>query len=147
MLDVIRSDLKLAPPYMGVPEMANKFHNPKSVALAGKYSLACEIAPGARVVVLAGQVGLDGAGKLAEGIEAQCDQVWKNIGEVLKAADMTYRDIVKITSFLTDSRFIMANRAARDKYIGEPYPASTLLIIQALADPAMLVEIEVIAAK
>ena len=28
--------------------MANKFHNPKSVALAGKYSLGCEIAPGAR---------------------------------------------------------------------------------------------------
>ena len=88
--------------------MANKFHNPKSVALAGKYSLGCEIAPGARVLFVAGQVGLDGSGKLADGIEAQCDQVWKNIGEVLKAADMGYGDIVKITSFLTDSRFIAA---------------------------------------
>ncbi|MEI7876231.1 MAG: Rid family hydrolase, partial [Alphaproteobacteria bacterium] len=90
---------------------------------------------------------LDGAGKLADGIEAQCDQVWKNIGEVLKAADMGYGDIVKITSFLTDSRFIAANRASRDKVIKDPYPASTLLIIQGLADPAMLVEIEVVAAK
>ena len=127
--------------------MANKFHNPKSVALAGKYSLAAEVPAGARVVFVAGQVGLDGSGKLADGIEAQCDQVWKNIGEVLKAADMTFKDIVKINSFLTDSRFIMANRAARDKIIGEPYPSSTLLIVQGLADPAMLVEIEVIAAK
>lgn len=127
--------------------MANKFHNPKSVALAGKYSLGCEIAPGARVLFVAGQVGLDGSGKLADGIDAQCDQVWKNIGEVLKAADMGYGDIVKITSFLTDSRFIAANRASRDKVIKDPYPASTLLIIQGLADPAMLVEIEVVAAK
>jgi len=127
--------------------MANKHHNPKSVALAGKYSLGCEIAPGARVLHVSGQVGLDSAGKLADGIEAQCDQVWKNIGEVLKAADMSYGDIVKITSFLTDSRFIAANRASRDKFIKEPYPASTLLIIQGLADPAMLVEIEVVAAK
>jgi 2-iminobutanoate/2-iminopropanoate deaminase len=127
--------------------MANKFHNPKSVALAGKYSLGCEIAATARVLFVAGQVGLDGNGKLADGIEAQCDQVWKNIGEVLKEAGMGYGDIVKITSFLTDSRFIAANRASRDKVIKEPYPASTLLIIQGLADPAMLVEIEVVAAK
>lgn len=127
--------------------MTIKFHNPPSVSLAGKYSLGAEVASGARLVYVSGQVGLDSKGKLADGIEAQCDQVWKNIGEVLKAADMRYSDIVKITSFLTDSRFIAANRAARDKVIKEPYPASTLLVIQALADPAMLVEIEVVAAK
>jgi 2-iminobutanoate/2-iminopropanoate deaminase len=127
--------------------MANKFHNPKSVALAGKYALGCEVPPGARVLFVSGQVGLDGSGKLADGIEAQCEQVWKNIGEVLKAADMGYGDIVKMTTFLTDSRFIVANRAVRDKYIAAPYTASTLLIVQGLADPAMLVEIEVTAAK
>ena len=132
---------------MGEPKLAIKYHNPKTVSLAGKYSLGAEIPAGARVVFVSGQVGTDGNGKLADGIEAQCDQVWKNIGEVLKAADMGYSDIVKITSFLTDSRFIAANRASRDKVIKEPYPASTLLVIQGLADPAMLVEIEVVAAK
>ena len=127
--------------------MAIKYHNPKTVSLAGKYSLGAEIPAGARVVFVSGQGGTDGSGKLADGIEAQCDQVWKNIGEVLKAADMGFKDIVKMTSFLTDSRFIAANRTARDKVIGEPYPASTLLIVQGLADPSMLVEIEVVAAK
>lgn len=127
--------------------MTNKFHNPTSVALAGKYALGCEVPANARLMFVSGQVGLDGAGKLAQGIEAQCDQVWKNIGEVLKSAGMDYGDIVKMTTFLTDSRFIAANRAARDKYIKEPYTASTLLIVQALADPSMLVEIEVTAAK
>jgi enamine deaminase RidA (YjgF/YER057c/UK114 family) len=127
--------------------MANKFHNPKSVALAGKYALGCEVPAGARLMFVSGQVGLDSGGKLAQGIEAQCDQAWKNIGEVLKSAGMDYGDIVKMTTFLTDSRYIAANRTVRDKYIKEPYTASTLLIVQALADPSMLVEIEVTAAK
>ena len=66
--------------------MAIKFHNPKSVSVAGKYSLGVEVPPEARVLYVSGQVGVDSAGKLQDGIEAQSDQVWKNIGEVLKAA-------------------------------------------------------------
>ncbi len=127
--------------------MANKFHNPKTVTLAGKYALGCEVPPGARLLFVSGQVGLDSKGKLPASIEAQCENVWKNIGQVLKSGGMGYGDIVKMTTFLTDSRFIMANRGVRDKYLKEPYTASTLLIVQGLADPAMLVEIEVTAAK
>jgi len=127
--------------------MAIKFHNPKTVALAGKYSLGAEIPAGARVLHLAGQVGLDAKGKLQPTFEKQALQAWKNIGQVLKAAGMGYKDIVKITSFITDGRYLMANRAARDQFITEPYPAATLLVVQGLADPAMLVEIEVVAAK
>ena len=75
-------------------------------------------------------------------------QAWKNIGEVLKSAGMGYKDIVKIHSFITDGRYLMANRAAREKFIkSDPPPASTLLVVAGLADPAMLVEVEVIAAK
>ena len=127
--------------------MANKIHNPKGVVLAGKYALGCEAPAGARLLFVAGQVGLDSRGKLPPGIEAQCENAWRNIGLVLKSAGMGYGDIVKMTTFLTDSRFIVPNRTVRDKYIKEPYTASTLLIVQGLADPAMLVEIEVVAAK
>jgi enamine deaminase RidA (YjgF/YER057c/UK114 family) len=127
--------------------MTIKYHNPKSVSLAGKYSLGAEIPQGARVLFVSGQVGVDSRGKLQPTFEKQAVQVWKNIGQVLKAAGMGYKDIVKITSFLTDSRFVVPNRAARDQFINEPYPASTLLIVQGLADPAMLIEIEVVAAK
>ena len=127
--------------------MAIKFHNPKTVALAGKYSLGAEVPPGARVLYVSGQVGLDSKGKLQPTFEKQAVQAWKNIGQVLKAAGMGYKDIVKITSFITDGRYLLANRAARDQFITEPYPAATLLVVQGLADPAMLVEIEVVAAK
>jgi len=127
--------------------MAIKFHNPKSVTLAGKYSHGAEIPEGARVLFVSGQVGMDSRGKLQPTFEKQALQAWKNIGQVLKAAGMGYKDIVKITSFITDGRYLMANRAARDQFITEPYPAATLLVVAGLADPAMLVEIEVVAAK
>ena len=128
--------------------MTIKFHNPKTVALAGKYSLGAEVPAGARVLYISGQVGLDSKGKLQPTFEKQAMQAWKNMGQVLKAAGMGYRDIVKLTSFITDARYIAANRAAREQFIkSEPYPASTLLVIQGLADPSMLVEIEAVAAK
>ncbi len=128
--------------------MAIKFHNPPSVSLAGKYSLGAEVPAGARLLSVSGQVGVNSKGKLLDGIDKQCEQVWKNIGQVLKAAGMGYRDIVKMTTFLTDSRFVPASRVARDKVLpAPPYPSSTLLIVQGLADPSMLVEIEVLAAK
>ena len=127
--------------------MAIKFHNPKTVSFSGKYSLAAEVPAGTKLLYVSGQVGTAPDGKLAPGFEAQCEQVWKNLGEVLKEGGMTYKDIIKVTVFLTDARFVVPNRAARDQFINEPYPASTLLIVAGLADPAMLVEIEVVAAK
>ena len=128
--------------------MAIKFHNPPTVSFTGKYSLGAEIPAGARLLSVSGQVGVNAKGKLQDGIDKQCEQVFKNIGHVLKAGGMTYKDIVKMTTFLTDSRFIPAFRAARDAVLtAAPYPSSTLLIVQGLADPAMLVEIEVLAAK
>ncbi len=57
-----------------------------------------------------------------------------------------YIDYLRAT--ITDSRFIGPYRESRDKVIAAaPYPASTLLIVQGLADPGMLVEIEAVAAK
>ena len=127
--------------------MAIKYHNPKSVTLAGKYSLGAEIPEGARVLFVSGQVGVDSRGKILDGIEKQVGQVFKNIGQVLKAGGMGFKDVVKVTVFLTDSRFIPTYRSVRDQFLGEPYPASTLLVVAGLADPAMLVEVEVVAAK
>jgi|SRR5205809_5474394 2-iminobutanoate/2-iminopropanoate deaminase len=133
---------------MGKKLMAIKFHNPTSVSVAGKYSLGAEVPQGARLFYVSGQVGVDSRGKLQAGIEKQCEQVWKNIAQVLKSAGMGYRDIVKVNVFLTDSRFIGPYRTIRDRFFSEPpYPASTLLVVAGLADPGMLVEVEVVAAK
>ncbi len=128
--------------------MAIKFHNPRTVSLSGKYSLGAEVSADARLFYVSGQVGVDPKGKLQPTFEKQAAQVWKNIGQVLKSAGMTYRDIVKVTAFLTDSRFVGPYRTVRDQFIkAPPYPASTLLVVAGLADPAMLIEVEVVAAK
>src|SRR4029077_8594291 len=133
---------------MGEQVMAIKFHNPKTVSLAGKYSLGAEVPQGARLFYVSGQVGVDSRVKLQVGIDKQLEQVWKNIAQVLKSAGMGYGDIVKITTFLTASRFFVPSRAVRARFFPEPpYPASTLLIVAGLADPGMLVEIEAVAAK
>jgi len=71
-----------------------------------------------------------------------------NIVLVTYAGGMGFKDIVKMTTFLTDARFVGPFRTVRDQFITEPpYPSSTLLIVAGLADPAMLIEIEVLAAK
>jgi enamine deaminase RidA (YjgF/YER057c/UK114 family) len=128
--------------------MANKFHNPSTVSLSGKYSLGAEVPAGSRLLYVSGQVGLDSKGKLGAGIEKQCELVWKNIGQVLKSGGMAYRDIVKMNAYITDARYLTAYREARNRVIPEgPYPASTLVVVSGLAEPGMLVEIEVIAAK
>ncbi|HYX05053.1 MAG TPA: RidA family protein, partial [Reyranella sp.] len=109
--------------------MAIKFHNPKTVSLAGKYSLGAEPPQGARLFYVSGQVGVDSRGKLQAGIDKQVEQVWKNIAQVLKSGGMAYRDIVKVNVFLTDSRFIGPYRTVRDRFFAQPpYPASTLLV-------------------
>ena len=128
--------------------MAIKFSSPKTVSFSGKYSLSAEVPAGTRLLYVSGQVGTAPDGKLAPGFEAQCEQVWMNLGEVLRVAGMSYKDIVKVTVFLTDSRFTAPYREIRDRFVKDsPYPASTLLIVAGLADPAMLVEVEVVAAK
>ncbi|MBX9947004.1 MAG: RidA family protein [Reyranella sp.] len=127
--------------------MAIKFHNPKSVALTGKYSLGVEVPSDARLLFLAGQVGYDAKGRLVPGIEKQCELTWKNIGNILKSAGMGYGNIVRATGFITDSRFIAPYREARAKFLKSPYPAATLIVVSGLADPGMFVEIEVVAAK
>jgi enamine deaminase RidA (YjgF/YER057c/UK114 family) len=127
--------------------MAFKRHNPRGVSLLGRYSHAVELPPGQRMVYVSGQVGVDSKGKVAAGIEKQCDLVWKNIGAVLRAAGMGYSDIVKINGYVTDARFLGAYRSVRDKYVHDPLPAATLAIVTGLANPDLLVEIEVIAAR
>src|SRR4029077_4185516 len=101
---------------MGEQVMAIKFHNPKTVSLAGKYSLGAEVPQGARLFYVSGQVGVDSRGKLQAGIEKQREQVWKNIPQVLKSGGMGLGNIVNVNVFLTDSRFIVPYRAIRDRF-------------------------------
>ena len=99
-------------------------------------------------LVIAGQVGVDAKGRVAEGIRKQAEQTFRNILACLRANKMRKEHLVKLTIYLTDPRFIEAMRAARRKVLGETArPPATLVIVDGLAAPEFLVEIEAWAAR
>jgi len=127
----------------------NKILNPKSVhAPLGVYSHSVAVPPSASWVAVAGQVGMNRRGVLATGIRRQAEQAFRNVLACLRENGMRKQDLVKLTVFLTDSRFIAEYRAARARVLGNAVrPASTLLIVAGLASPDMLIEVEAWAAK
>src|SRR5437867_1417286 len=68
----------------------------------GMYSAGFSVDAG-RLVFVAGQVAMDGDGKVVgEGdLAAQAAQVFRNITAVLAEASCSLRDVVKFTTFLT----------------------------------------------
>ena len=127
----------------------HKRHNPDTVVEAfGKgYSQAMEIDPNKRWLFTAGQVGVAPDGNTLDSIEGQVAQTWANIIALLNEGGMGIDDIVKITGYIVGKENFSAYAAGRKKARGEARPASTAIIVPALAMPQWLVEIEVIAAK
>jgi 2-iminobutanoate/2-iminopropanoate deaminase len=105
---------------------------------------------GGRLLVISGQVPLDTAGALVGGTDfpAQARQAFANLGTVLRAAGLSYADVVKLTYFVVglDHDRLLALRAARDEVIPPGAPAaSSLLGVTALFRPDVLIEIEALA--
>ena len=126
----------------------NRAFNPPGVAApAGNYSHGVEISPGARLLFVAGQVGTNPDGTVPPDVGAQTDRVFENIKSVLAGSGMAMEDVVKLNVLLVSPDHLGAFREARNRHLGACKPASTLAIISALASPAFLVEVEVIAAK
>ena len=97
---------------------------------------------------LAGAVsGRDAAGNvIGRGdIEAQTVAVYENLKETLASAGATFADLVKITVFATKLEYRGKIGEVRARYIEQPPPASTFVVVASLADPDFLVEIEGIA--
>lgn len=114
---------------------------PKAI---GPYSQAIE-ANG--MVFISGQIPIIPAtGELAEGIEEQARQSLTNIGEILKAAGLTYTDVVKTTVLLSDIKDFAAVNAVYGEFFTTDAPARACFQAAALPKGAM-VEIEAIAVK
>ena len=76
---------------------------------------------------------------------AQSRQVFANIRAVLAEAGATMDDVVKITSFITDTGRYAEYAAARAEAFPNHVPASSTVTIADLVLPGMLVEVEAIA--
>ena len=111
------------------------------------YSHGMEVPAGHRILFASGQLGITPDDHVPEDAGAQAGLCFESIGEVLKAAGMGFSDIVRINAFVSDRAHLKAYMEARDRYVGAPPPASTLMIVSGFARPEFKVEVEVIAAK
>ena len=123
--------------------MLKKITTEKAPAAIGPYSQA--IAAG-NFLFASGQIPINPeSGEVeAEGIEAQAEQVMKNVGAILEAAGTDYANVVKTTCFLEDMADFAAFNGVYEKYFTEK-PARSCVAVKALPKN-VLCEVEVIAA-
>jgi enamine deaminase RidA (YjgF/YER057c/UK114 family) len=118
----------------------------------GMYNHAISVGPG-KLLFISGQVSIDEKGDLVglNDFTAQLDQVYENLGLILKSAGADFGKVVKFTTYLTRTRDMDAYYQKRSEIYSEiypdgGYPTNTLVVIEQLAREEWLVEIEAIAA-
>lgn len=83
---------------------------------------------------------------LAEGVQAQAEQCLRNIAEALAQAGCTVADVVRVRYLLPDRADFEPCWPILRRWFGEVRPAATMMVC-GLADPRMLIEIEVTAQR
>jgi enamine deaminase RidA (YjgF/YER057c/UK114 family) len=81
-------------------------------------------------------------------MRAQSEQVFNNVGAALAAAGAGWDDVVKMNGYMVGmhGERVSAYREVRSRYLKEgALPASTLVGVERLVDPELLLEVEVIA--
>ena len=113
---------------------------------AGGYSQAMIVTGTTRRLYISGQIPETREGAIPNSFREQAALVWQNVLAQLHAADMTIEDMVKVTIFLSDRKYNVENRKARQTALGECAPALTV-IITGIFDESWLLEIEAIAER
>jgi enamine deaminase RidA (YjgF/YER057c/UK114 family) len=109
------------------------------------------IARGDRVVHMAGQVGTDESGKLAEGgLAGQAERAARNVAAGLAAAGASPADLAKLTIYVVGWEPSMLPELGQGLYAAvddEPWPRVpiTLIGVASLFEPDYLIEIEAVA--
>lgn len=111
------------------------------------YAHGVEVESNARLLFGAGQTGQTLDGSVPDNIEDQAHIVWSNMSMILREAGMDFGDIVQLNMLLIDRSDREGAMAVRDAELGPHRPASTLMYISGLANPAWKIEIDFIAAR
>jgi len=130
-------------------QAAPTFVNPPGLSKPGGYTHAVVVPSGTRLVVISGQVALDSAGRIvgAGSMTAQATQVFENLKAALAGVGATFKDVVKLNTYVTNIGQSQAFRDVRDKYVNtDAPPASTLIEVRRLFRTEFIVEVEAIVA-
>lgn len=130
-----------------------KVITPKSLGTPlGMYSHGMA-SPAGEIVVVAGQVGIGGDGRVAgDDVGSQTRQALTNVRAVVDAAGCAMTDVVRLQTFLTSADDIPGFMKARgeifpDLFPQGIYPPNTLVVVSRLVRPEFKVEIEAMAIK
>ena len=121
--------------------------NPPTLSAPTGYTHIVEVTGPNKTIYISGQIAYDKDGKLvgAGDMQAQAEQVFKNLEAALTAAGAKFSDVVKMNSYITDMSRIQAVRDVRARYFKDSLPASTFVQVAGLVRPDLLLEIEVVA--
>ena len=107
----------------------------------------CQAVIAGNIIFLRGQVGTDLKGNLvgAGDPAAQADQAMKNVDQLLREAGSELAHICRMQVYITDRSYREPVYRVLGRWLKGVYPVSTGLIVQGLAKPEWLMEIEVTA--
>ena len=115
--------------------------NPTGVPQSPFYSQGALASGAQRTLYISGQVGVDAQGNAGKDIGEQARIAAGNLNAVLAEAGMDGGNLAKVTIYVTDASLIPAFMEGAAGTLPSPPPATTLLVVKALAAPHLLVEI------
>jgi len=116
----------------------------------GQYSQITRV-KASEFLFIAGQVGADKDGKAAADFDAQCTQLFANLGAALASQGAGFANVVEFTTYMVHSQDIAKFMAWRTRefpklFPNGAYPPNTLLIIDRLVREDFLIEVSAVAA-
>ena len=116
----------------------------KAPAAIGPYSQAIALG---NVLYTSGVIPVDpSSGVIAEGVEAQAHQVFKNLTGLLEDAGYSMSQVVKTTVFIKEMNDFATINGIYEQYFTQRFPARSCVEVARLPKDVLL-EVEVIAAK
>jgi len=109
------------------------------------------ISPGFKahgMLYLSGHAAISESGELVGvgDFDTQAQATFESLQRTLRAGGSDLSQVIKVTIYLTDMSHFEKIVALREKWFTEPYPADTIVEVNSLALPELMIEIEAIAA-
>ncbi|MDQ5921764.1 MAG: hypothetical protein QG673_1823 [Pseudomonadota bacterium] len=116
--------------------MKQIIHTNEAPQAIGCYSQAVKVG---NIVYLSGQIGLEPSTMiLADGIQNQTRQMFKNLAAVADASGASLSHIVKLTIYLTDMNNFSVINQVMAEFFNEPYPARAAVGVKELPRGAVV---------
>ena len=123
---------------------------PGQSAPRGAYTPAIHVDLGsATLLFVTGQLALDAQGRVIapDDVTTQAEFIFGLLAPILAEAGMSFADVVRAQTYLTNIADFAKFSVVRDRHLGESRPASNLLEVKGLAHSGCCVEIELTAIK